>query len=130
MTVSELKHLLKVRCAPRRHAQTAANVTGSCGEAGGRLPPQAALRCLLRLPLLLLTAMRRFGPAAVLQKRGVECQDCLEKGDLVAALTEGANSTAASCSVCCEDYMPGPPSALSCIAPLKQAATSASPLLL
>ncbi|PRW39392.1 E3 ubiquitin- ligase HERC2 isoform A [Chlorella sorokiniana] len=43
----------------------------------------------------------------LLEKRGLECRECLEKPELVAALSEGASSggsTAASCIICCEDY--------------------------
>lgn len=42
-----------------------------------------------------------------MQKRGGASGDCLEKGELVEALLASGNSSASTCSVCCEDYEPG-----------------------
>lgn len=41
------------------------------------------------------------------QKRGGASGDCLEKRELVEALLASGNSSASTCSVCCEDYEPG-----------------------
>ena len=49
-------------------------------------------------------------PSPPPQKRGLECRECLEKAELVAALSEGAGSggsTADACIICCEDYAAG-----------------------
>ncbi|EFN53942.1 hypothetical protein CHLNCDRAFT_136184 [Chlorella variabilis] len=43
----------------------------------------------------------------LLKKRGVACEHCLEKRELVERGAEGGNSSAASCSICCEDYESG-----------------------
>ncbi|KAL4440345.1 hypothetical protein ABPG75_003346 [Micractinium tetrahymenae] len=43
----------------------------------------------------------------LLEKRGGTCRDCLEKGELVQALLASGNSSASTCTVCCEDYAAG-----------------------
>lgn len=40
------------------------------------------------------------------QKRGDACEGCLEKSELVGMAADG-DSSAASCSICCEDYESG-----------------------
>lgn len=43
---------------------------------------------------------------AMLHKRGVQTEGIIEKRELVARLAEHGGSSAASCSICCEDYVP------------------------
>jgi hypothetical protein len=109
MSGAELKQLLKARpaSAVAAHQPLLSLARGlqrcDClmlSQSGDftSVPERAPLACLSLLPAF-----------PCLQKRGVATEQCVEKEELVEKAAQGSNSTAASCSICCEDYESGAP---------------------
>ncbi|KAL4429019.1 hypothetical protein ABPG77_006058 [Micractinium sp. CCAP 211/92] len=94
---------------------------GAAGDAAGRRPVartrseriEHVAKLMQALPLEVYRSRDELERMPVgelkrmLEKRGGASGDCLEKGELVEALLASGNSSASTCSVCCEDYEPG-----------------------
>lgn len=94
---------------------------GAGGDAAGRRPVartrseriEHVAKLMQALPLEVYRSREELErmPAGelkrMLEKRGGASGDCLEKRELVEALLASGNSSASTCSVCCEDYEPG-----------------------